>query len=185
MSEPTKSSDVSADDVDAWSGTNLWDFSVAVYEREPVQNVCLTLQDSVGADVNLILYCLWLGVSGRGQIDADTFAYLSEAVSVWHKQVIVPLRGVRRQLREPPARVSPSMASTLRTQVKESELLAERIELDVLSEALDRSPVAHDIARRKRDMKTSLVGYLGFLGAAESEAMSDAIATLVACSTSA
>lgn len=179
MSEPTEPRDGSDAGAADWSSTNLWDFAVSVYVHDPVQRVSLSLQDTLGADVNLILYCLWLGATGRGQIDGDNFATLSEAVSVWHKQVIVPLRAARRQLGDPPARVSPSAAKALRASVKDNELAAERIELDMLEDALDRSPVAHDIERRKRDMQNSLTAYFEFMGVPGSEDLDDAIATLI------
>ncbi len=148
MSEPSKPTDEPGSANEAWSAAGLWDFAISLYDRRPVRKICLALQESFEADVNLILYCLWLGASGRGQIDRDTFAHLSKAVSVWHKEVVVPLRAARIRLRNPPTSVAPSAANALRDRVKEVEFAAERIELDALAESLDRSPVAHDSDRR-------------------------------------
>ena len=180
MSEPTNSNGRPNSRISVGSSASLWDFSVALYERETVRTICLTLQDAFAADVNLILYCLWLGATGRGQIDSDVFAHLSEAVSVWHKEVVVPIRSARIRLRTPPKSVSPSAARSLRGRIKEIELEAERIELDVLAESLDRSPVAHDADRRERDMTSNLTAYLGFIGAPASDNTASAVAALVA-----
>lgn len=179
MSKPTKSTDQTGSAKTDLSGASLWDFAVSLYERDPVREICLALQESAGADVNMILYCLWLGATGRGQIDGDTFAHLSEAVSVWHKDVVMPLRAARVRLRKPPKSVAPSAATALRNQIKDIELAAERIELEVLAESLERSPVAHDRERRSRDMENSLTAYLAFIGAPASEDVADAIAILV------
>ena len=179
MSEPTKRTASTGADHSGWDTAGLWDFSVSLYGRDPVRKTCLALQDALGADVNLILYCLWLGATGRGQLNSDHFAQLSEAVSVWHKEVVMPLRGARIRLRKPPPNVTPSAASELRERIKENELEAERIELEVLAEALERSPVAHDPKRRQRDMTSSLTAYLDFIGAPASQDTADAIANLV------
>jgi len=179
MSEPTKPATGARPTSADWSGAGLWDFSISLYGREPVRKICLALQESFAADVNLILYCLWLGATGRGQIDGDTFAHLSEAVSVWQKEVVVPLRAARVRLRKPPRSVSPNAAGALRDQIKEIEFAAERIELDVLADSLVRSPVAHDPERCQRDMTSSLTTYLDFIGAPASEDTADAIAKLV------
>ena len=179
MSEPTKpKADRGAVNA-AWAGAGLWDFAISIYGREPVRNICLALQDALGADVNLILYCLWLGVTGRGHLDSDNFAHLSEAVSVWQKDVVKPLRAARIRLRKPPAAVAPSAAGALRERIKEVELAAERIELDVLAESHERSPVALDPERRRRDMANSLAAYLDFIGAPASEDRASAIEGLV------
>lgn len=42
----------------------FWNFSLDHYKQEGVQAACLHLQDSFGADVNLVLYCLWLARQG-------------------------------------------------------------------------------------------------------------------------
>ena len=42
----------------------LWRFSLTVYGRAGVPAACLALQDEGGRDVNLLLYCCWVGASG-------------------------------------------------------------------------------------------------------------------------
>ena len=44
----------------------FWDFSLSVYSTEGVPAACLVLQDHHQVDVNVILFCCWLGASGRG-----------------------------------------------------------------------------------------------------------------------
>ena len=162
-----------------WGDTGLWDFSLAVYARPRVANTCLMLQDRFGADANLILYGCWLGVTGRGALTAEDLAQLSEAATVWHKEVVVPLRRVRQWLKSPPRRVARALAEALRAQVKAAELAAERIEQTVLGEALNRSPVAHERERRRRDVAQSLDAYFAFIGAALDDPARDATAALI------
>lgn len=179
MSTPSNPTGPPTDPAATWAGSGLWDFSVALYGRDRVRTVCLSLQNGFDADVNLILFCLWLGASGRGQIDKDDLAPLSEAVSVWHNEVVKPLRAARVRLRTPPPAVAAGAANDLRERIKDIELSAERVELDVLEENLVRAPVAHDSDRRRRDMADSLAAYLDFIGAPSSEERTTAIETLI------
>ncbi|MFB3151067.1 MAG: TIGR02444 family protein, partial [Alphaproteobacteria bacterium] len=47
-----------------------WDFALVVYRRDGVAEACLALQESQGVDVNVLLFCCWLGESGRGGLSA-------------------------------------------------------------------------------------------------------------------
>src|SRR5580700_6044309 len=52
----------------------FWRFSLAFYERPGVAEALITLQDRDGFDINLILFALWLGISGHGPLGGDTLA---------------------------------------------------------------------------------------------------------------
>ena len=52
----------------------FWRFSLVFYERPGVADALIALQDRGGFDVNLILFALWLGISGRGLLGGDTLA---------------------------------------------------------------------------------------------------------------
>ena len=64
MDEPEKTSQDEA----------FWRFSLAFYERPGVPDALIALQDRDGFDVNLILFALWLGISGRGLLGGDALA---------------------------------------------------------------------------------------------------------------
>ena len=49
----------------------LWRFSLAFYARPGVSEALIGLQDRAGLDVNLVLFALWLGVSGRSRLTSD------------------------------------------------------------------------------------------------------------------
>src|SRR5579875_349811 len=54
---------------EAGAAEAFWRFSLDFYRLPGVEQALLTLQDRAGHDVNLILYALWLGWSGRGRAD--------------------------------------------------------------------------------------------------------------------
>jgi uncharacterized protein (TIGR02444 family) len=105
----------------------FWRFSLAVYKPADVAAECLALQEAVGLDVNLLLFCAWLGtraiVLSRGDIEAA-----SRVVAGWHTSVVRPLRGVRRHITTQYGDVY----EDLRSRVKDTELQAEQVEQAML-----------------------------------------------------
>ena len=78
----------------------FWDFSLQVYGRDGVGAACIHLQEHHGIDVNVMLFCLWFGETGRGVLDADELASMKAATDRWHQEVVMGLRGVRRILKD-------------------------------------------------------------------------------------
>lgn len=97
----------------------LWAFSLRVYALPEVAEACLSLQDRYGIDVNLLLFCCW---AGRALDEAD-FDMADAAVATWRRDVVEPLRAVRRGL----SSVSSESARVVRRHVKDAELAAERV----------------------------------------------------------
>jgi uncharacterized protein (TIGR02444 family) len=77
----------------------FWTFTLAVYQKEGVSPACIALQDRLGLDVNFLLICLYAGSRGCA-LGAEDFARIEERAAPWRKNVIHPLRGVRRWLKE-------------------------------------------------------------------------------------
>ncbi len=109
----------------------FWMFSLAIYRSAGVPGACIALQDGQGVDVNLLLFGLWLASEGRALSEGD-LREADEQVADWRANAVVPLRGVRRLLREPPAVVAGEAASALRDKVKAAELEAERLQQEAL-----------------------------------------------------
>ncbi len=105
----------------------FWRFSLAVYEPADVANEALALQEAIGLDVNLLLFCAWLGTRAialsRGDIEAA-----SRVVASWHNSVVRPLRGVRRHIKTQYG----DAFENLRSRVKDDELQAEQAEQAML-----------------------------------------------------
>ena len=77
----------------------FWTFTLGVYQKEGVSPACIALQDRLGLDVNFLLLCLYAGSRGRA-LTVDDFARVEERAAPWRKNVIHPLRAVRRWLKE-------------------------------------------------------------------------------------
>ena len=68
---------------------SLWNYSLEIYRRPGVQDACLKLQDDMGADVNLLMYCCWRGAMADGEMGAllTQLAELSESAAKLRKKV--------------------------------------------------------------------------------------------------
>ncbi|MEX2629461.1 MAG: TIGR02444 family protein [Tistlia sp.] len=143
----------------------FWAFSLATYGRPGVAEACLALQDRLGLDVNLLLFCLWAGRCGH-RLSATELAALATAAGPWQQGVVVPLRGVRRRLK---GAADPAQEA-LRQRIKRDELEAERLEQELLHRALPLAPGVDDPAAARANL-------LAFVGeeAPELEAMLNAL----------
>jgi uncharacterized protein (TIGR02444 family) len=70
----------------------FWSFSLAVYAAPGVAAECLALQDTSGVDVNVLLFCAWLGATRRSVLTLEDFAAIEAAVEPWRDTVIRPMR---------------------------------------------------------------------------------------------
>lgn len=112
-------------------GSDFWRFSLALYGRDGIPSACVALQDAHGLDVNLMLFALWLASRGRSVSGADLVA-ADAAVGSWRREAVIPLRAVRRFLKEAPAALDEAGVAALRTRVKAVELEAERLQQEAL-----------------------------------------------------
>ena len=117
----------------------FWRFSLAVYAAKTVRETALDSQDRFGADVNLMLLCCWVGFSGV-MLDEKGLRRLDRLVDGWRREVIDPIRTVRRQLSEAIGPMAPQVTRALREDVKGVELQAEQIQQAVLYRALETLP---------------------------------------------
>ncbi len=108
----------------------FWNFSLAVYRANAVQDECLNLQDQFGLDVNLVLLCAYLGAIHGVALASDDIASARQEVQQWQEQIVRPLRAARRHLKtvELHDADGAKAATKLRAQVKAAELESERIE---------------------------------------------------------
>lgn len=113
-------------------GDALWAFSLAVYAMPGVAEACLALQDGHGADVNLLLFAAWNGACGR-RLTAAHIAAAEAAAAPWRREVVQPLRAVRRALKVGRGGIAAAEATALRDRVKAAELAAERLEQRALA----------------------------------------------------
>jgi len=153
-------------------GASLWDFSLAVYAQPGVAEACLGLQDRHGLDVNLLLACCWAGRRGE-RLDAAALDRLDARVGDWRREVVAPLRALRRRLK---AGFAGFDAAALRERVKALELEAERLE----QQALAAGPAGGSGADPAEAVAANLGACLAQAAVAADASDRDALAVLVA-----
>jgi uncharacterized protein (TIGR02444 family) len=112
-------------------GSPFWRFSLRLYGRPGVGAACVALQDAHDLDVNLLLFALWLASEGRA-VSADDLRAAEAATRAWRLQAVVPLRAVRRFIKEPPPALDAAGVAALRERVKAAELESERLQQEAL-----------------------------------------------------
>jgi uncharacterized protein (TIGR02444 family) len=105
------------------AAAGLWEFSLDFYARPGVSAALIELQDRAGLNVNLILFALWHGLSGRGRLNDERLAVADQAVRAIQADIVMPLRALRRRFR-----TNPDVdIQRLREAIKALELDAEKI----------------------------------------------------------
>ena len=129
---------------------DFWNYSLGLYGRRGVAQTCIALQDGFGLDINLLLFCCWHGQANRRLTEQDLRRAMA-ATETWQREVVQPLRAVRRRLKAGVAPIAPAESEALRRKVNDLELEGERIAqaaLEVLpAPAIGRrSAVAENLA---------------------------------------
>jgi uncharacterized protein (TIGR02444 family) len=165
----------------------LWRFSLAIYAKPGVPDALIGLQDRGGADVNLVLYCLWRGVSGRPTAAADIRAAV-RATRGWQAGTVARLRVLRRALKTTLSciddRAVAAAVAALREQIKRAELDAERIEQTLLGRLVRSPAVPLPRAARMAAAETALQLYLASRGRRAGALDNAALTLLIAAAAS-
>ena len=116
----------------------LWRFVLPFYSRDGVSPACLTLQEKLGVDVNIMLFAIFAQVERGTLLERNDLAAIDALVREWRSDVIQPLRRVRTRMKSGPSPAPSPMTTPLRNRIKAAELEAEQIELAMLADWLDR-----------------------------------------------
>jgi uncharacterized protein (TIGR02444 family) len=122
------------------AGDALWDYASQLYGRPGVQTACLTAQDALGVDVNLLLFASWCARDGVSLSPTD-IAAAEDYCRAWREAIVLPIRAQRRRWAES-ATGSDGPYSKEYVAIKALELAAERQQLEFLAAMPLRSPSA-------------------------------------------
>lgn len=118
--------------------SDLWNYALSLYAMPGVEAACLDLQEQ-GADVCLLLCATWLQARSIGVQD-DRIEALRTCAEPWQRDVVSPLRSLRKQWRE--AALADEHLAALREQLKKLELTAERSLLERLQNCASQWPAS-------------------------------------------
>ncbi len=137
----------------------FWNFSLELYAGEGVAEACLDLQDRRGCDVNILLFCCWLGASGRPTLTAERLRAILAVSDAWQAEIVRPLRQVRKLLKDRSWTATlPETVDAARRRVADAELAAEH------AEQLALANLYAPLADRDRPVEKRLRAAIGNLG---------------------
>ncbi|MDE0801286.1 MAG: TIGR02444 family protein [Rhodospirillaceae bacterium] len=151
-------------------GNPFWEFATSAYSQPGVEKAMLSLQDRMGVDINMVLFCVWLaaykGPNGNGL--AEHLAGALQISGEWQRGLVGPLRTCRENLKivvEGPdlSGRNREVANALRGRLKANELDLEALQILVLyglvaTGGLDEGePI--DVVTQKEDAQNNLNVY--------------------------
>ena len=139
-------------------GSPFWRFSLRFYRQQEVADACITLQDEVGVDVNLLLFLLWQATRKRA-LSVTEVEELERRIGGWRVATIIPLRQLRRALKTPPALVAGAKAELFRTKIKAIELEAERLQQEAMFDLATASPWGRELPAVQEAARANVVAY--------------------------
>jgi uncharacterized protein (TIGR02444 family) len=132
----------------------LWDFSIQTYQIPEVEATCLKLQDTLNADVNIILYCCWMG-ENRHPLCSEQLQLLMETTDPWQNSILKPLRNARRMMKQHIIAMPAELLEQTINNMSEMEINAERMEQQALEKALDTNSLPVDNSRSPLDISAA------------------------------
>jgi len=141
----------------------IWDFVLGYYRQPGVSEAAIALQDSAGVDVNMILFLMWLSGQGKTLAEPD-MRKLSEASRAWQHSIVVPIRNIRRLLKENAPFVEQEIALAYRKKVQALELEGEQLELNGMADAVKKLSAA-SVATTEKAARDNLATFAKVSGA--------------------
>lgn len=122
--------------------TESWVFALQVYAEPGVAEACLRLQAEAGVDVMMLLTAAFAAVRRGIVLQASDIQDMDDACRPWREQIVQPLRALRVALKSGPSPAPVPASGELRSQIKASELAAERLQNDLLATRLQQKAPA-------------------------------------------
>jgi uncharacterized protein (TIGR02444 family) len=163
------------------SDNPFWKFSLAVYAQAGVAEECLRLQDALNIDVNVLLFCAWVGAEKQLVLNDKNVAAIDDAVRGWHRSVVRPLRTARRAMKPMPE-MEDDAVQALRKEIAAAELKAEQIEQALLFDNMPALIACAAVAGDPRDaVRANIAAFVrrNATGAAETPATPSLIAAAI------
>lgn len=129
----------------------LWEFALSLYEVEGVKQACLSIQARYGLSISLLLGAVWAGANGYGRLGATELETAIRRGMEWHREIIEPMRALRRRLRQHPPQGLERRTEKLRHRLLVQELEAERIEQRLFLEDFPAGQPTAPVEERWRD----------------------------------
>ncbi len=116
--------------------SKLWSFSDQIYKLPEVEGACLKLQNNFDADINIIMYCLWIADKGI-KLNQEDAIVLIQTTLPWQKTILKPLRDARKMMKQHIIAMPTDLLDQTITNLSEMELNAEHMSQMALEKIID------------------------------------------------
>ena len=116
--------------------SEFWTYSLNSYQIPEIEQACLRMQDKFQADVNILLYCCWVGQQ-KIQLTESDIKKLIVISHPWQSNILVHLRAARHTLKTSPVIIPDEQREQTRQQISEMELNAEHMAQLALEKAIN------------------------------------------------
>ncbi len=121
--------------------SEFWNYSSQIWTLPQVEPLCLDLQDHFDINVNVLLYCYWVGEK-KLSLNDDDIQTLIDATLPW-STIIAPLRDSRKMMRQNLIAMSSDMINQTISNINEMEINAEHMTQIALEKALKLEQIEH------------------------------------------
>lgn len=143
---------------------SFWDYSVQIYSKSGVADVLLSLQEQYGVDVNMLLFCCWVGLT-RGTFTDELFDTAYEFSYSWREHAVNPLRHARTWMKETGCQstaIDREECMSVREKVKSVELRVEKLQQETLESVSSIIPETDlPVVEQQNAVVSNLKKYLG------------------------
>lgn len=141
----------------------FWNYSLKLYAHEEIKSLCLSLQDSYKANVNIVLWCCWYATE-KGLASQELIEEILMHNTPWQQHVTCQLRQIRQWLKN---NQSNELVEPYRQQILQLEITSEAFQQQQLYEfSMTQKKTDHN----KMDaVRVNLQRYFTTLSAAVSE----------------
>jgi len=154
-------------------GNPFWDFAMWAYGEPDVEKACLALQNRLGADVTMIMFCLWL--AQRGTPGGYLARYLGAAIKLsrdWQRSFVEPLRTARNNFKDfivntDMGGAELAAANDLRDRIKQCELDMEQLQMLAMYSLVIDNEIVDELrssAEQRQDAQNNLNVYFAATG---------------------
>lgn len=135
----------------------FWRFALGVYKPQSHRTAFLRAQDEGGADVPLLLFCLWSGAEGI-RLSTDAMGAAVSFSAAWREARVEPLRALRRGWKDAPGPLPPALSESARQKVAAAEQAVERLQMAHLADLRTGEAVTSGATRDNLDLYGTMAG---------------------------
>jgi uncharacterized protein (TIGR02444 family) len=135
---------------------NFSEFAEQIVNHPHMRTVLYHLQDRLGMNVNILLFCCWFAYKGCRHLSKKDLQSIANTISPWHNQIVTELQ---KMLVVSNRMNDQYWQTNVGAMILNAELLANQMEQTMLAEIIDRPPINRTSTQKIADACKSVSAY--------------------------